>query len=105
MSNACDANTNVRNLEFTGTFENEYKSSNSYCLRASVPANQTIYVLSKDRYDLLKACGSGSSPSPSSSSSKCSCNTWIIVAVCFIIITILMMIVIGILVSRLLKKK
>jgi hypothetical protein len=107
MSNACETNTNVRNLEFTGTFENEYKSSNSYCLRASVPANETIYVLSKDRYDLLKACNGGGSGGSGSGgrSSKCSCNTWIIVAVSFIIITILLIIVIAILGSKLLKKK
>ncbi len=104
MSNACDTNTNVRNLEVSGSFNNEYKSSNSYCLRASVPANQTIHVLSKDQYDLLKnGTREGSSTSPSTS--PCNCNTWIIVSVSFIVITILMMIGIAILIYRLLKKK
>ena len=108
MSNACETNTNVRNLEFTGTFENEYKSANSYCLRASVPANQTIYILSKDRYDLLKngSSSSSSSSSPSNNTSKCdSCNIWIILFVVFLILSIILGISTGILTSKVLGKK
>jgi hypothetical protein len=97
MSNVCETNTNVTNLELTGTFENEYKSSTNYCLKDSVPGNQTIYVLSKDKYDILK--------SSSSSTSKCNCNTWIIVSVVFILLFILVLILVGILTSKLLKKK
>ena len=97
MSNACNNNANVRNLEFTGgTLENVYNSSNSYCLRASIAANETIYVLSKDRYDVLKAGGSPSS--------KCNSNTWIIVSISFIILTILLIIALVILLFLFRKK-
>lgn len=102
MSNACDSNTNVRNLELSGSFENEYKSTNSYCLRASVPTNQTIYVLSKDRYDALKSDSTTRSPS---NTSNCNSNIWIILFVVFLILSIILSVSTGIMASKILRKK